>query len=395
MVSLLPPSATALERALSLAKQQDQLASLCDAPQNVRIDPPASFVPWLLAEYGLADFVDYFDDHRALLDQGKAWVVVRGTGAAVRQALAWVGIDATLEEDGWRLQIDPGHESAIAQLKAILHLTSRSTPAHVQLYRLYHGYDRRRLVLDHGLFDDHLLDDDSGVLQDGVKVSFGRGHRLESGVNAPEGLTDATFNITRAHTSHTLYPDVLRYGTTRFGDAPIINNPWIRGHLVCISNAIPLANPITLRGLRRIARASFTLSEDFLLGELNTRFGSFAETAENRFLLSDPESKLSDFDFGRIRTAIEEVFIESHVTALVAPIDLGEMVPYSGNIRSHSIHTTAPEINGITSSLFIDRLHIRETSGIGERAGQYRWTGSWDSRRWTGDIGTIHQTLTS
>lgn len=395
MVSLLPPSATALERALSLAKQHDQLATLCDAPQNVRVDPPASFVPWLLAEYGLADFIDYFDDHRALLNQGKAWVVVRGTGAAVHQALGWVGIDAMLEEDGWRLQIDPGHESAIAQLKAILHLASRSTPAHVQLYRLYHGYDRRRLMLDHGRFDDHLLDDDSGVWQDGVKVSFGRDHRLESGLNAPAGLTDATLHTTRAHASHTLYPDVLRYGTARFGDAPVINNPWIRGHLVCISNAASLENPITLRGLRRIARASFTLSEDFVLGEPNTRFGSFAETAENRFLLSAPESKLSDFNFGRIRTAIEEVFIEEHIIAAVAPLDLGDMAPYSGNIRSHSIHTTASEINGITSSLFIDRLHVLEMSGIGERAGQYGWTGPWDSRRWTGDIGTTHQTLTS
>lgn len=185
MVSLLPPSATALERALSLAKQQDQLASLCDAPQNVRIDPPASFVPWLLAEYGLADFIDYFDDHRALLNQGKAWVVVRGTGAAVRQALGWVGIDATLEEDGWRLQIDPGHESAIAQLKAILHLTSRSTPAHVQLYRLYHFYDQRHVVLDAGRLDDGQLDDDSGVWKGGVKLSFGTRHVVRMALEDP------------------------------------------------------------------------------------------------------------------------------------------------------------------------------------------------------------------
>lgn len=185
MVSLLPPSATALERALSLAKQHDQLATLCDAPQNVRVDPPASFVPWLLAEYGLADFIDYFDDHRALLNQGKAWVVVRGTGAAVRQALGWVGIDATLEEDGWRLQIDPGHESAIAQLKAILHLTSRSTPAHVQLYRLYHFYDQRHVVLDAGRLDDGQLDDDSGVWKDGVKLSFGTRHVVRMALEDP------------------------------------------------------------------------------------------------------------------------------------------------------------------------------------------------------------------
>lgn len=185
MVSLLPPNATALERALSLAKGHEVMAPLCDAPEGVRVNPPASFVPWLLAEYGLADFIDYFENHRTLLEEGKSWIVVRGTGASVRQALGWIGIDATLEEDGWRLQIDPGHESAIAKLQAIKHLTGRSVPAHVQLYRLYHLHDHRHIRLDAGRLDDGYLDDDSGIWQDGIKLSFGTEHKVRMPLEDP------------------------------------------------------------------------------------------------------------------------------------------------------------------------------------------------------------------
>lgn len=175
---MLPPNATALERAIADTAPRQLLDVLADAPRRLKSEPQDVVVPWLLAEYGLADFSFYFDDPRALLEEGKAWTRARGTGAAVKQSLRWIGLDATLEEDGWRLQIDPANESAIDQIKAVLHLVGRSVPAHVQLYRLYHFYDHRHVVLDASRLDDGLLDDDSGVWQSGVKLSFGTRHAV-------------------------------------------------------------------------------------------------------------------------------------------------------------------------------------------------------------------------
>ena len=48
-----------------------------------------------------------------------------------------------------------------------------------------------------------------------------------------------------------------------------------------------------------------------------------------------------------------------------------------------------------TGELAISRLHTGSTVGIGDRAGRYPWAGGWNDRRWGGDIGTTHQTLTS
>lgn len=179
MVSLLPPNATPLERALERTIEATLPGEQADAPKHLKSAPPEAVVPWLAAEWFLADFYAYFPDARALIAAGLPWLKTRGTAAAVKQALSWIGMTATLEEDGARLQLNPGNPAAPAQLAAIKHLVGASIPAHVQLYRLYHGYDLRPLRLDSSHLDGALLDDDSGVWFDGLKLSFGTRHAIQ------------------------------------------------------------------------------------------------------------------------------------------------------------------------------------------------------------------------
>lgn len=187
MVSqLLPPSSTRLERALAEAMTDPALDALAETPRRLKSALPSAVVPWLAAEWFLADFTRYFTDARALIAAGLPWLRVRGTAAAVKLALAWIGLAAAIEEDGARLQLDPGSVAATAQLAEIKHLVNASIPAHVGFYRMYHGYDLRPLRLDASRLGDALLDDDSGVWRDGVKLSFGtRTAAVLSGADDP------------------------------------------------------------------------------------------------------------------------------------------------------------------------------------------------------------------
>lgn len=178
MVSLLPPSSTPLERALSgTLSWWPDLDAAATAITGLKIARPSAFSPWLAAEWWLADFGQYFDSTDALIDAGLPWLKLRGTAAAVKLALSWIGLsNSLLEEDGARLHIDPGRITAYAELAAIRHLVDASIPAHVLFYRLFHDYDLRALRLDRSRLDDALLDDDSGADIDGIKVSYRRRH---------------------------------------------------------------------------------------------------------------------------------------------------------------------------------------------------------------------------
>lgn len=180
--TILPPNATALERAV------DQAAPAWDGIADAFTPPAegeaASFAPWLAAQYNLAQFAPYFGNVDALLAAGLPWLMERGTAAAVLRALAWVGFPAaTLDERGARLHINLGRTATAAEISRIAHVVRATVPAHVQFWRVFHGYDRRPVRLDgQQRLDQGLLDDDSGVwisVETGepVKASFGTVHR--------------------------------------------------------------------------------------------------------------------------------------------------------------------------------------------------------------------------
>ncbi|WP_220816063.1 phage tail protein [Pseudomonas paralcaligenes] len=173
--SLLPPNSTQLEHAWSRLGL-GELEGLGDLPAGVQITLPPGYAPFVAAQFFLAQFAEYFDTPEALIAAGLPWLRQRGTGAAVERALGWIDIDATVEEDGPLLHLDPGSPRAPARLADIRKLIAASIPAHVRFYRLFHGYDVRHARLDRSRWDGALLDDDSGLVVDGLKLSFGERH---------------------------------------------------------------------------------------------------------------------------------------------------------------------------------------------------------------------------
>jgi P2-related tail formation protein len=182
---LLPPNATTLERDLSRVT-----SSLVRAAAPVptirtakRTDIPDSVVPWLVFEYGLAEILPYLSDQRAAIADGVDWQRIRGTPAAILQALGWLGLDGEVDESEggsyrWAefqigLDAPTTGEAIISQIAALAQL---SAPVRSRLQRIYAVYDFRRFMLDDSLLSDGaILSDHSGVRPrpDWPQISYG------------------------------------------------------------------------------------------------------------------------------------------------------------------------------------------------------------------------------
>lgn len=100
---------------------------------------------------------------------------------------------------GARLHIDLGRAATAEEIGRIAHVVRATVPAHVQFWRVFHGYDRRPVRMDGPQrLDQGLLDDDSGVWHsvetgEPVKASFGAIHRggTTAAAGQPLGLCTA------------------------------------------------------------------------------------------------------------------------------------------------------------------------------------------------------------
>jgi P2-related tail formation protein len=207
---LLPPNATQLERDVSRAISSlerikpgetqevfdaDVFENEVFANQRVlfnlrtakRTTIPSSVVPWLIYEYGLGEILPYLgDNQRRALAEGVLWQRVRGTPAAVRIALGWIGVDGFIDESEggsarWA-EYQLGLAAAIsgdALFEQIAAVTRISSPVRSRLQRVYAVYDCRRFILSHSLLSGgDLLSDHSGVRLDPElpQISFGSVH---------------------------------------------------------------------------------------------------------------------------------------------------------------------------------------------------------------------------
>lgn len=353
---MLPPNATTFERAIADTAPRQLLDALADAPRRLKSAPPDAVVPWLASEWFLSDFIGYFPDARALLAAGLPWLKVRGTAAAVKQALSWIGMTATLEEDGARLQLDPGNPFAPDNLAAIKHLVGASIPAHVQLYRLHHGYDLRRVGLSSpAALDVGLLSDDSGVWIDGVKLSFGAGHAFACDIAAEHAVG---FVREETYSERAYYEDRARLSVWQLDSELVLNHRIIAGQLITLGNEDGLADPEGLASRQTIARASLVLSDDHEpMGNENARFAGYSEIEFAPFELSG--SALSDHDNQVKRIPLDQMF---HALVVFSPSPLELQGSYP---------TGREEARGFAAR------RIQQETG---------WRGSWDTRRWRADV---------
>lgn len=192
--TLLPSGATPFELAVEEACDASPLvAPALEGIRGLKYQRPlnTSVAPWLVVEYGLGPISEYFATVEDLIDLGRAWQRIRGTPAALKTALGWIGYAAPVVEDQvtgrrrWHLyQIGmgalPGADES-RKLADAEHLAGISDPARSEMFRGYHGYDVRAMVWGGKRFGDALLGDSSGARINGgsVKWSHGRSHAVE------------------------------------------------------------------------------------------------------------------------------------------------------------------------------------------------------------------------
>jgi Phage tail protein (Tail_P2_I) len=189
--NLLPPNATRYERSLEsgmrIPEEIWQRALLLASAKNLL---PDDVIPFLLWEYGLEPVMQWVDDPRRVLREGRDWQKIRGTPASIEKALSWIEFNPLwLEEhadETWWDTFQLAFPEAITsrnRLEAIFGLTRLSKPAHTELIRVYNTcYDLRPVLINgghagaKGINGSALLNDWSGIwLEPGwPKISFCR-----------------------------------------------------------------------------------------------------------------------------------------------------------------------------------------------------------------------------
>ncbi|MCL2020933.1 MAG: phage tail protein [Betaproteobacteria bacterium] len=360
--ALLPPNSTDLEMRLCAAFDRDTLSVLADVPRRLKTEPADVLLPWLASEWFLAGFVKYFPTLRDLIEAGLPWLMERGTAAAVKRALRWIDINvAKIEEDGSRLQLDTGRVIYAEELADVVYLILASIPAHVDLYRLYYGYDLRPIGLSMpAALDEGLLSDDSGIWVniDGEDVKLSFGHKLSRWIDFTAGhfiygaRRDTCFD-------RVWYEDRARLSVWHLDSEIIPNRKIVIGQLITsgVSGTGGInAYPPTLGRHLNIARSALDLDEDAdPFGDLNCGFAGGISIEYNPFVLSD--SKLSDHDNDLRHIYIDERFSENRAAA-PAPLD-----PTPVTLAARAVMASQ---------------HI-------SRGTRENWTGVWDSRRWQAD----------
>lgn len=217
--SLLPSGSSALEKLIDeQCPDWNNLLATVQADSAHTGNHP-SHKPWLAAEWGLSPFADQFDSLDALLEAGVPWLLERGSAAAVRRVLGWLGYttNVVLEEEGPYLHIDLGRVASAEELEVVARLVRHSIPLHVHFYRVYHGWDLRALRLDGGQpLDQAMLDTDSGAWVNtstgALKVSFVSWHRRLL-PKQPEGAVDWTHAAWRSDRLPHRAAGTLRWAT--------------------------------------------------------------------------------------------------------------------------------------------------------------------------------------
>jgi len=203
MASLLPNSSDLFERALeaSYADRWDTLAAAVNAIRTAKlVNPPPSFLPYLVYEYGLGELTPYVPNLYQLVvnREGVNWQRIRGTPAAVAKGLGWIGYTTAIEEawserrywNSFQLRFPDLPANDAPDLERIEGITKLSVPLRSQLRRGVHQYDAGALVVDWSRLDDSLLERESGVAVTaaGTLWSFGRTTEIDHLLTEAEGV---------------------------------------------------------------------------------------------------------------------------------------------------------------------------------------------------------------
>jgi hypothetical protein len=290
-MSLLPYNSTKFERDVEAAiKYAADVSLLCgfrfkNADLQLRLA-----LAW---EYSLAQI--NIDDFAERVLKGLEFHRLRGTPAALRNALSWYGFDDIIIEEE-----PPGEHFAEFQLgiteipngfvpDPMISVSAFAAPLRSRLSRMYNKlYDERRLFFDDSRLDEGVLSDDSGIrlAENGPKLSFGRVNTRA--IDIPPPVVSAT--ASRDHFVAAKNIDTWRLDFATFDDLPSdgVNRKAMAERERTVSNADPIGEiPASLFEPRGFSKSSIVLSEDAAFDDINTAFGGgYDEIEETPCILS-------------------------------------------------------------------------------------------------------------
>lgn len=207
-IALLPSNATALEKAFSEALDRSpELSPGIVELRGFKFHPVDSVIPYLVAEYGLAEIAEYLPNLREVIREGIQWQRLIGTPAAIHKSLGWINHDGDIEElepikrKWWWFQVHLPFEVRNTNfVTPMTHLVKASKPLRSEFARVTAGWDVRAFQLNkHRLNGGAYLNDWSGKRRaDGEPVLSLRASR-RSLVIVP---TDGKVKVRKAQVVH-------------------------------------------------------------------------------------------------------------------------------------------------------------------------------------------------
>lgn len=185
---LLPSNSTEFERAFSNATDLlDALSAPIVAVKDAKlVTVPDSFLPFLIYEYGLGSIMPYMANAREAIALGIPWQRIRGTPAALEEAMGWLDLACNLYEAPsrrrrWNLfHIGVGEVPELEDLEGIEALAGLSVPARSRFWRGWDGLDYLPLDWSYQAWSGSAYSQSSGTrLEDGKPLwSFARKHDI-------------------------------------------------------------------------------------------------------------------------------------------------------------------------------------------------------------------------
>lgn len=350
------------------------------------------------------------------------WHRIKGTPAAVVQALAMYNIAAKTDESGtgrnWAVyELELEDVPRGGTLANIVRVAEEAAPKRCQLRRVYGKFDRRPIILDRGpALDDGYLDDDSGVWdpETGVKQSFGETTGLQSD---PYSMGVSAICAEHMRSGRIYYLDRPILDQWKLDDPTVRCHGFVGGAVVSLQSigiegnkytwssrwnerkwnecgGYPGSAPIHRRRIdfhRSVSKSQMVLDS----GRLDS---SFERLDRQRVLLVDTPSRLdiSRLDAGSESLNRRTVFIDERLQNVSrTEASQREAEAAGAAVFSHQAFTAerAEASPGIAVTTYHEEIlallalrRLFSTPCGGE------WTGAWDARPWRSQVAPMHIT---
>ena len=281
--SLLPFNATSFEKSLENAANFNINANLL---KGFKFKKAPLIFKHLIWEYNLNDVIKYIKNNDNIISNGLIFSRTKGTKAAVKIALNWLGInDVEIYEEEpsvhfYEFQIGVRNRQFDFDMETINNIIDLAKPVRSKLSRVYNAYyDVRSFRLNESHFGD-ILSDNSGIKVDikseNLTLSFGR----KTDIYFENEHVNAVYESTRNHQIAICADKTYRLDFSILSQAePDINNVKIEYQIQRFyKNDIAIYDKKrSIDAYQTFAKAAVVLSEGSKLGETNTCFSSKTE----------------------------------------------------------------------------------------------------------------------